>query len=116
MGRPGGNPDAMSKPGMTNNPSGVTKEAATLRAITQTMWGLYYIDPEAYDTWAAKYPRIHAQIEKRALQALEGNTAAINRVDTENLGPLKTSLDINDLSIEQAERMYNDIQKQKGKA
>jgi hypothetical protein len=97
MARPGGNPDAMSKPGMTNNPSGVTKEAATLRSISQTMWGLYYTDPAKYEEWAVKYPRIHAQIEKRAEQALEGHATAMTRVDTETVGPLKQSFTFGDL-------------------
>ena len=40
---------------------------------------------------------IDKQLRARAQQALGGNTAAINRVDTETLGPLKQSFTFRDL-------------------
>ena len=85
------------KPGKSGNPSGQPKEAATLRALTQRMWGLYFTDDGEYQELAAKYPRIDKQLRARAQQALGGNTAAINRVDTETLGPLKQSFTFRDL-------------------
>lgn len=74
------------------------------------MWGLYYTDDAAYQEMAAKYPRIAEQVEARAKQAMEGNTAAINRVDTETVGPLKQSLDIGTIKkipTEQLEALLN---------
>lgn len=80
--------------GEVRNPTGLPKEAANVRVQTQRMWGLYYSDPAAYDVEAAKFPRIAEQIEARAKQSIEGNTAAITRVDSENLGPLVQKIDM----------------------
>ena len=41
------------KPGQSGNPSGQPKEAATLRALSQRMWGLYFTDDETIRRLAA---------------------------------------------------------------
>lgn len=108
MANPNGTPENLRpqpwKPGQSGNPSGQPKEAANVRVMTQRMWGLFYgseEDQAQYEELKAKYPRIAAQIEARFKQANEdANTAAITRVDAENLGPMVTKIDVNELSDE----------------
>ena len=85
------------QPGQSGNPAGVTKQLAQVRAINQTMWALYCVSDPEYDVYAEKYPVLARQIERRFDQAWDGNTAALDRVDTETLGPKKQSFTFGDL-------------------
>lgn len=95
MPNPNPSPETRFQAGVSGNPGGVPKEAVQVRVITQRMWGLFYADDPQYAEMAAKYPKIAASIEARYRQANEdANTAAITRVDSENMGPLVTKVDL----------------------
>jgi len=102
MARPGGAPENMRpappwKPGQSGNPAGVTKHLAQVRAINQTMWALYCLGDPEYAVYAAKYPVLAQQCEKRFAQANDGLPAAIDRVDSETLGAKKQVFSFKDL-------------------